>query len=91
LVFPLLAFDLLPIGLRGLMLAALAAAIPSSLESIFNSAATLFTMDFVQHFKPNLSESGLVRTGKAATIDFMVLSDLWAFQIARFQSLWHPN
>jgi len=47
------------------MLAALAAAIPSSLESIFNSAATLFTMDFVQHFKPNLSESGLVRTGKA--------------------------
>jgi SSS family solute:Na+ symporter len=45
-VFPLLAFDLLPIGLRG----ALAAAILSSLESIFNSAATLFTMDFIQHF-----------------------------------------
>jgi SSS family solute:Na+ symporter len=87
-VFPLLAFDLLPIGLRGLMLAALAAAILSSLESIFNSAATLFTMDFVKHFHPRLSESILVKTGKAATIVFMFLSAIWAPQIARFPSLW---
>jgi len=88
LVFPLLAFDLLPIGLRGLMLAALAAAILSSLESIFNSAATLFTMDFVKHFHPRLSETALVRTGRAATIGFMILAALWAPQIARFPSLW---
>ncbi len=88
LVFPLLAFDLLPIGIRGLMLAALAAAILSSLESIFNSAATLFTMDFVNHFKPHLSETTLVRTGRVATIGFMLLSALWAPQIARFPSLW---
>jgi SSS family solute:Na+ symporter len=88
LVFPLLAFDLLPIGLRGLMLAALAAAILSSLESIFNSAATLFTMDFIKHFNIRWSEAALVRTGKAATIGFMVLSALWAPQIARFPSLW---
>ncbi len=87
-IFPLLAFDMLPIGLRGLMLAALAAAILSSLESIFNSAATLFTMDFVKHYRPRLSESGLVRTGRAATIGFMFLSALWAPQIARFPSLW---
>jgi SSS family solute:Na+ symporter len=87
-VFPLLAFDLLPVGLRGLMLAALAAAILSSLESIFNSAATLFTMDFVKHFHPDLSEPKLVRTGRAATIGFMLLSALWAPQIARFPSLW---
>lgn len=88
LIFPLLAFDLLPMGLRGLMLAALAAAILSSLESIFNSAATLFTMDFVKHFYPRLSEPALVRTGRAATIGFMVLAALWAPQIARFPSLW---
>jgi solute:Na+ symporter, SSS family len=87
-VFPLLAFDVLPVGLRGLMLAALAAAILSSLESIFNSAATLFTMDFVKHFRPGWSESNLVRTGKAATIGFMVLATIWAPQITRFPSLW---
>lgn len=88
LVFPTLAFDLLPIGLRGLMLAALAAAILSSLESIFNSAATLFTMDFVKQFRPHLPEIALVRSGRAATIGFMILSALWAPQIARFPSLW---
>jgi solute:Na+ symporter, SSS family len=87
-VFPMLAFDLLPIGLRGLMLAALAAAILSSLESIFNSAATLFTMDFAKHFFPQLSEPALVRTGQAATIGFMFLAAGWAPQIARFPSLW---
>ena len=88
LVFPLLAFDLLPIGFRGLILAALAAAILSSLESIFNSAATLFTMDFVKHFRPRMSEPNLVRTGRVATLGFMLLSALWAPQIARFPSLW---
>ena len=88
LVFPLLAFDILPIGIRGLMLAALAAAILSSLESIFNSAATLFTMDFVAHIKPDLSETALVRTGRIATLGFMLLSALWAPQIERFPSLW---
>jgi len=88
LVFPLLAFDLLPIGLRGLMLAALAAAILSSLESIFNSAATLFTMDFVLHFRPRTSESALVSIGRVATLGFMLLSVLWAPQISRFPSLW---
>jgi SSS family solute:Na+ symporter len=88
LVFPLLAFNLLPTGFRGLMLAALAAAILSSLESIFNSAATLFTMDFVFHFRPNLSESTLVLTGRVATLFFMLFSVLWAPQIARFPSLW---
>lgn len=87
-IFPMLAFDLLPVGVRGIMLAALAAAILSSLESIFNSAATLFTMDFVKHFRPQLSEPHLVKTGRIATIGFMVLSTFWAPQIARFPSLW---
>jgi SSS family solute:Na+ symporter len=88
LVFPLLAFDLLPVGLRGLMLAALAAAILSSLEAIFNSAATLFTMDFVAEIRPRLSEGALVQIGRAATLGFMALSALWAPQIAHFPTLW---
>lgn len=87
-VFPLLAFDLLPAGLRGLMLAALAAAILSSLEAILNSASTLFTMDFVKDWRPDLSERVLVRTGRAATLVFMLLSALWAPQITRFPTLW---
>jgi SSS family solute:Na+ symporter len=87
-VFPLLAFDLLPIGLRGLMLAALAAAILSSLEAILNSASTLFTMDFVKDAWPHLPEKRLVRVGQVATLAFMFLSALWAPQITHFPNLW---
>jgi len=88
LVFPTLAFDLLPVGLRGLMLAALAAAILSSLESIYNSASTLFTFDFAARFRPGMSDAQLVRTGRWATIGVMVLSAAWAPQITRFPTLW---
>jgi SSS family solute:Na+ symporter len=88
LVFPTLAFDLLPVGFRGLILAALAAAILSSLESIYNSASTLFTFDFAAKLKPGLSDARLVRTGRWATVAFMVLSAAWAPQITRFPTLW---
>jgi len=88
LVFPTLAFDILPVGVRGLMLAALAAAILSSLESIYNSAATLFTMDFVAGARPDIDDRKLVVIGKMATLVFMVLAALWAPQIERFPSLW---
>lgn len=87
-VFPTLAFDLLPVGLRGLMLAALAAAILSSLESIYNSASTLFTMDFVAHFRPDTGDRRLVSIGRIATLVFMVIAAAWAPQIERFPTLW---
>lgn len=88
LVFPTLVFDLLPVGVRGLLLAAIAAAILSSLEAIFNSASTLFTMDFVRTWRPNMSDRGLARTGRWATLGTMVLSAAWAPVIATFPTLW---
>jgi SSS family solute:Na+ symporter len=88
LVFPTLAFELLPAGLRGFMIAALAAAILSSLEAILNSAATLFTVDFVQGMRPGLDDRGLLRVGRIATIGFTLLAAAWAPQIERFPTLW---
>jgi SSS family solute:Na+ symporter len=87
-VFPLLAFDLLPVGVRGLMLAALAAAILSSLEAILNSASTLFTMDFVHVWRPEADDRELVAWGRGSTVAFMALAALWAPQIADFPTLW---
>lgn len=87
-VFPTLAFDLLPTGLRGVILASLTAAILSSLESILNSAATLFTWDFYRTIRPRAKDQTLVRVGKLSTVGFMILSALWAPQIARFPTLW---
>lgn len=87
-VFATMTFDLLPVGLRGLMLAAVAAAIFSSLEAIFNSASTLFTMDFVRTWRPQMSDRALANTGRAATLGTMLLSAAWAPQIAQFPTLW---
>ena len=88
LVFPMLAFDLLPIGLRGFMLAVLAAAMLSSLEAILHSASTLFTMDFVKAARPETTSQGLARWGRGATLVFMVFAVLWTPQISRFPTLW---
>lgn len=87
-VFPTLAFELLPTGLRGFMIAALAAAILSSLEAILNSAATLFTLDFVQSLRPKMDDHGLLRSGRFATVGFTLLAAAWAPQIERFPTLW---
>jgi SSS family solute:Na+ symporter len=88
LVFPTLVFDLLPIGLRGLMLAVIAAAVLSSLEAILNSAATLFTMDFVRAARPRTSDAALERWGRIASIGFMALAVAWAPVVTNFPTLW---
>jgi len=49
----------------------------SSLASLFNSSATLFTVDFYQKYKPQASEKELVKVGKIATMVVVVLGILW--------------
>lgn len=88
LVWPTLAFDLLPIGLRGVVLAALIAAITSSVDSVFNSASTVVTMDFVRTFRPETSQSALAAIGRLTTGLVMVVAAAWAPQIQQFPTLW---
>ena len=73
--FPRLVSHLLPEGLRGLVLAGMLAALMSSLASLFNSTATLFTVDFYKRLRPASSERHLVRVGRMATI-FVVLAGM---------------
>jgi solute:Na+ symporter, SSS family len=87
-VFPTMIFDLLPDGIRGLILVVLIAAIMSSLDSTLNSVSTLVTMDWVKKFKPHLSGKKLVLVGRIATGVVMILGAIWAPQIAKFPSLW---
>ncbi|MBO6505503.1 MAG: sodium:solute symporter [Kordiimonadaceae bacterium] len=87
LVYPTLMFDLLPVGVLGLVLAGFVAALMSQIDSTLNSASTLVTMDFVHRHKPNLTDEELLRTGKLATFTFMMIAVLWAPQIERFSSL----
>jgi SSS family solute:Na+ symporter len=58
---------LIPTGLRGMILAAIAAALMSNLSSVLNSASTLVTIDFFKRFvRPEASEKRQVRFGQAA-------------------------
>ncbi|MFV0521495.1 MAG: sodium:solute symporter [Mangrovibacterium sp.] len=75
--FPTLVAKLLPAGVKGLVVCGILAALMSSLASLFNSSAMLFTIDFYKRFKPNTSEKKLVRIGQAATIVIVILGILW--------------
>lgn len=88
LVYPTLLFDLLPAGLLGLSLAALIAAMMSSIDSALNSASTLVTMDFYKKIKPETSSESLMWVGRGVTFIFMILSAVWAPQIDKFPTLW---
>ncbi|WP_298889580.1 sodium/solute symporter [uncultured Serinicoccus sp.] len=88
-VFPTLVFDLLPVGLRGLILAAVIAAITSTVDSILNSASTIVTMDFVKTLRPDTSQRALVFTGRVATVVALVVAIIWAPFIAQFDTLYN--
>ncbi len=86
-VLPTMMFDLLPVGLLGLVVAGLIAALMSSIDSTLNSASTLITMDFVHKLKPDIDSRKLMWVGRGFTFLFMVLAALWAPQIEKFGSL----
>lgn len=75
--FPTLVSELLPSGVKGIVIGGLVAALMSSLASLFNSSATLFTIDFYKKFKPESTELHLLRVGRIATIVIVLLGLLW--------------
>jgi SSS family solute:Na+ symporter len=76
-VFPAMVTTLLPAGLRGLVVAALMAALMSSLSSLFNSTAALFTVDIYEKLRPGVSEARIVAVGRLATLVVVVLGLIW--------------
>jgi len=77
LVFPTMVKILLPVGIRGLIIACLLAALMSSLASLFNSSASLFTNDIYDKMWPGGSPSRLLLVGRTATTVVVVLGMIW--------------
>ncbi|XP_026641562.1 solute carrier family 5 member 4-like isoform X2 [Microtus ochrogaster] len=75
--YPMLVLELMPDGLRGLMLSVMLASLMSSLTSIFNSASTLFTMDLYTKMRKKASERELLIAGRLFAIVLIVISILW--------------
>jgi SSS family solute:Na+ symporter len=74
---PTLVVALLPVGLRGLVVAGLIAALMSSLSSVFNSCSTLITLDIYKKLHPEASERRLVIVGQSATVVLVLLGLAW--------------
>lgn len=78
--FPTLLRNLLPKGkgLMGFVLAAIFGAVVSSLASMLNSAATIFTMDVYNKVKKDASQFQLVTMGRVCTVVFVFIALLIA-------------
>ncbi|QXD15416.1 sodium:solute symporter [Rhodocaloribacter litoris] len=75
--FPLLVAHVLPVGVRGIVVAGLLAALMSSLAGVFNASSTLFTMDFYSRLHPGASERHLVWMGRVATVVMVLIGLAW--------------
>ena len=75
--FPTLVSKLLPAGVKGIVVCGILAALMSSLASLFNSSAMLFTIDLYKRFRPETSEKKLVVIGQIATAVIVLLGILW--------------
>ncbi len=76
-VFATMVTGLLPVGLRGLVVAGLMSALMSSLASLFNSCATLFTIDIYEKLKPGKTDKHYVFVGRLATVAVVIAGLIW--------------
>lgn len=90
--YPLLIKNLIPAGLKGFMFAAIFGAVMSSLDSMLNSASTIFTMDlYKRHFRQDASPKTLIFLGRIMTVVFVFIGCLIAPQLInpKLQGIFH--
>ncbi|TVQ03638.1 MAG: Na+/glucose cotransporter [Balneolaceae bacterium] len=75
--FPMMVAHILPVGIRGLVMAGLLAALMSSLAGVFHASSTLFTMDLYNKLKPKSSDQELVWVGRLAVGAMIIIGLLW--------------
>lgn len=77
-VLPVMIMNLLPMGLKGLMVAALLAAVMSSVAAALNSSSTLLVFDVFKRLKPDLAEGTMIKIGRFSAVIVLVLAVLWS-------------
>lgn len=76
--------ELLPVGLQGIVIAGLLAALMSTVAGALNSTATLVSIDIVKRMKPQTDDRSLVRIGRITVAVVLVLAIAWSTQGERF-------
>ncbi|XP_071320936.1 sodium/myo-inositol cotransporter-like [Trachinotus anak] len=83
--YPRLVMSVMPVGLRGLMMAVMIAALMSDLDSIFNSASTIFTLDIYKMLRKQVSPRELVIVGRLFVVFMVIISIAWVPVIIEMQ------
>jgi solute:Na+ symporter, SSS family len=86
-VWPALVFEVLPVGIRGVIVAALIAALMSTLDSVLNGASSMVVNDFIKTSNREFSERQLLGLGRILVGVFMIIAILWAPIITTFEGI----
>lgn len=87
--YPYLLKTILPAGFFGVMFAALFGAVLSTIDSLLNSASTIFTMDIYKpFFGQDADHKKLVKIGRITTLGLVIVGCLWAPIVGSFDSLY---
>lgn len=87
LAFPTLVKNLLPAGLKGFVFAAMFGGVIASLNNMFNSASSIFTLDLFKRFiKKNASDGMQVKVGRLSTFFFIICAAVFAPVVGNFMS-----
>lgn len=79
--------ELLPVGMKGIMAAALMAALMSTIAAALNSTATLVSIDIIQRRRPNTPDRKLVMAGRITSVSVMIVAILWSPLVGKFESI----
>ena len=86
-MLPALISYLVPVGLRGVLTACMAAALMSCMAAALNSCATLISLDIVKRLRPSTPDRRVVTIGRVVTGIVMVLAMLWSTQGDQFGTI----
>ena len=89
--YAFLIANILPAGVRGVVAAAMLAALMSTVSGALNSIATVFCYDIYKPIRPGASDRNLIVVGRVVTLIAMVLAILWAPKISEFESILQGN
>ncbi len=78
---------LLPVGLKGVVAAALLAALMSTVSGALNSIATLFSYDIYKRWRPQTSDRTLVIVGRIVTFVAMIAAIIWSPSVSHYPSI----
>jgi len=85
--YPVMIARLLPVGIKGIVAAALLSALMSVVAAALNSSATLVSVDIVKHFRPSTTDREQVLIGRVAAVAIMLAAMLWSTQGGKFSSI----